>query len=430
MSTQIPRHVSAGNLIYRSESVPIFNRSAGLYLYDNQGRRYLDFEAANGTVPFGYDASLLSEALQRAASMPGLPSFCESELRLSVLDKLERLFSDGVDRGRVDLDLGGAQGMETALRIVAANKGPGTILVFEGAFHGRSGITSMLSSSPRYRELLTAWGLDVVRIPPPGVIRRETTRRGFMAADEMFGELTGVGGAQHARGVVAFIFEPILNVGGMVEPDALLLRQYVAAARGEGALIIADEVFTGMHRVGPRWGHQRSGVDPDIVVTGKGLTNGIAPASVIWSRGDLASAENYPPGSHSSTFVGIPTTLAAIDAVIDRWAAWSQVEVDVAALEAALIGLVSDLRDEFPKLVEGGRVYGGSAGLQLFGPIAHKIRNFAMGGHADRALVVASTGIMADVINIHPPLIATSDSVDEAKLALRDAFAKYALEAN
>ncbi|WP_411139196.1 hypothetical protein [Streptomyces sp. C10] len=82
--------------------------------------------------------------------------------------RLERLFGESIGApGRVELDLGGAQGMETALRIAFSAVGPGTVPVFEGAFHGRSGVTSMLSSSPRYRELLAAWGLEVVRLPVP-----------------------------------------------------------------------------------------------------------------------------------------------------------------------------------------------------------------------------------------------------------------------
>ncbi|OUC75557.1 aminotransferase class III-fold pyridoxal phosphate-dependent enzyme, partial [Streptomyces swartbergensis] len=165
---RIPSYAGAGNLVYREPDVPRFVSGSGSWLTAHDGRRYLDAEAANGTIAFGYDSTLLQEAMRRCEQLPALPSFAESELRLKVLSRLEPLVSAVLGTpGRVELDLGGAQAMETALRIAFAANGPGTIVVFEGAFHGRSGVTSMLSSSPRYRELLAAWGLEVVRLPSP-----------------------------------------------------------------------------------------------------------------------------------------------------------------------------------------------------------------------------------------------------------------------
>ncbi|MDM8085103.1 aminotransferase class III-fold pyridoxal phosphate-dependent enzyme [Cellulomonas cellasea] len=402
----IPRHVSTGNLIYRSDVVPVFERSQGLRIYDTRGRPYLDAEAANGTLAFGYDSELMADAARRIAGMPALPSFCESTQRLDVLERLERLFSEvtGV-AGRVDLDLGGAQAMETALRIVAANKGPGTILVFQGAFHGRSGVTSMLSSSPRYRELLAAWGLEVVRLPIPG---SGSYREG---SADIFGEITGVGGRASGRRAVAMIFEPVLNVAGMIEPSHRELRAYVDAARREGALVIADEIFTGMHRTGPRWGFMRSGVAPDIVVTSKGLTNGSAAASVVWSRDDLAGPEAYKPGSHSSTYVGIPSTLGVIDAVLDRWEAWRDPESVVATIELGLTDVLKELLRRNGDVVAGFEVFGAAAGVRLNGDWAGQVRASALTIDPDEGLVLASTGIAPDVLNIHPPLIIEQEDV-------------------
>ncbi|WP_411139197.1 aminotransferase class III-fold pyridoxal phosphate-dependent enzyme [Streptomyces sp. C10] len=97
----------------------------------------------------------------------------------------------------------------------------------------------------------------------------------------------------------AFIFESVQNVGGMVEPDPALLRAAVDHARANGAMVIAAEIFTGMHRSGPHWGFQRSGITPDVVVASKALTNGAAALSAVWARERLVAPQTYRPGSHS-----------------------------------------------------------------------------------------------------------------------------------
>ncbi|GAA2234128.1 MULTISPECIES: aminotransferase class III-fold pyridoxal phosphate-dependent enzyme [Kitasatospora] len=416
----VPSFAGAGNLIYREPSVPRFVAGSGCYLTADDGRRYLDAEAANGTVAWGYDRDLLHEALVRCMELPALPSFCESTVRLRVLERLERLVSEVVGTpGRVELDLGGAQAMETALRIAFSNNGPGTVVVFEGAFHGRSGVTSMLSSSPRYRELLAAWGLEVVRLPSPDSLRcphadeNGTCPPGCVEAVSRWGsELTGVGGRDFGRKVSAFIFEPVQNVGGMVEPDHALLRAAVDHARRQGALVIADEIFTGMHRVGPRWGFQRSGVVPDIVVTSKGLTNGGAALSMVWAREPLAHPSRYRPGSHSSTYIGIPHALAVVDTVLDRWQAWTEVDADIDRLEREMDVRLRELAARHPALVRRVDAMGGTARIVLTGPHAARLRHHCRSVHPDVGVLVATTGMAPDVINLHPPLVIGPSDLD------------------
>lgn len=417
----VPDRVGAGNLIYRTKQVPRFVRAEGCHLVAADERRYLDVEAANGTVAFGYDSTILQDALAHCRDLPALPSFCESELRLEVIGRLEELFSTITGQpGRVELDLGGAQGMETALRIAFNAAGPGTVVVFEGAFHGRSGITSMLSSSPRYRELLAAWGVEVVRLPTPDCSRcphaapdQAGCSPGCVTAVARWGsELTGVGGPGFRRKVSALVFEAVQNVGGMVEPDPVLLRAAVDHARRNGALVIADEIFTGMHRTGPRWGFERAGVTPDIVVASKALTNGAAALSAIWAREPLAAPTSYRPGSHSSTYIGIPHSLGVVRAVLDRWERWREPEQDVHALARRIEHRVDQLQTAHPGLIRGHAVFGGAARLVLVGNHAADLRRLCLTADPGIGLVVASTGMAPDVINIHPPLVITDEDLD------------------
>ncbi|WP_328485578.1 aminotransferase class III-fold pyridoxal phosphate-dependent enzyme [Streptomyces zaomyceticus] len=421
MTTAIPPFAGAGNLIYRADRVPRFVRAEGSYLESADGRRYLDAEAANGTVAWGYDKRILHDALAHCENLPALPSFCESDLRLDVLQRLERLFGEATGApGRVELDLGGAQGMETALRIAFSAVGPGTVVVFEGAFHGRSGVTGMLSCSPRYRELLAAWGLEVVRLPSPDCGRcphapapDTACGKGCVAAATNWGsELSGVGGAGFARKVSAFVFESVQNVGGMCEPDPTLLRAAVDHARRNGAVVIADEIFTGMHRTGPRWGFQRSGVTPDVVVASKALTNGAAALSAVWARDPLAAPGTYRPGSHSSTYIGIPHALGVTRAVLDRWDAWADPTTDMELLAGLLTSRLKQLQTAHPDLVSGHQAFGAAARLVLTGDHAPELRSLCLTADPDVGLVVASTGMAPDVINIHPPLVVEERDLD------------------
>lgn len=418
--TRVPSFAGAGNLVYREPEVPRFVSASGCWLTAADGRVYLDAEAANGTVAWGYDGDLMREALRRCERLPALPSFCESELRLKVLARLEGLVSEVLGTpGRVELDLGGAQAMETALRIAFAANGPGTVVVFEGAFHGRSGVTSMLSSSPRYRELLAAWGLEVVRLPSPDCRQCPHApadggcAAGCRAAVSRWGsELTGVGGRDFRRKVSAFVFESVQNVGGMVEPDHALLRSAVDHARQQGALVIADEIFTGMHRVGPRWGFERAGVTPDIVVTSKGLTNGGAALSMVWTREPLARPDRYRPGSHSSTYIGIPSALAVVDTVLDRWERWTTVTEDIARLEEAMRSRLASVAARHPELVDRVDAMGGTARIVLRGPHAARMRQLFRSAHPAAGVLVATTGMADNVINVHPPLVVKETELD------------------
>jgi 4-aminobutyrate aminotransferase-like enzyme len=418
MIAQVPPYAGAGTLIYRAATVPRYVGADGCFLSDSAGRRYLDAEAANGTLPFGYRPDILTSALARCASLPALPSFCESELRLRVLRRLEAGFAAefGIP-GRVELDLGGAQGMETALRIAFSANGPGPVMVFDGGYHGRSAATSMLSSSWRYRDLLGAPGLDVARLPSPdcaGCAFRPAgggCHDGCVAAVSSWGGgASPYGGAGARRPVAALIIEAMQNVGGMVLPDSGLLRAAVEHARAQGALVIADEIFTGMHRIGPRWGVTRHGIVPDIVVASKGLTNGAAAVSVVWAREPLAAPDRYPPGSHSATYIGIPHALAVVDAVLDLWDGWSDVRGDVDALERALGRAVTGLAARHPDLVAAVGVCGATVRVVLAGPWAPRLRELCATS-ADTGLLVAATGMSPTVINIHPPLVFGADEV-------------------
>jgi 4-aminobutyrate aminotransferase-like enzyme len=426
----IPDGVGVGDLVYRTPPNVRFVRAEGVRLWDSTGRPFLDAEAANGAVSFGFDSGLLAEAASRTAGLPGLPSFCESEQRVAVLQRLNRRFEAAVGRpGRVSVELGGAQGIEMAMRIVAANRGGGPVMVFEGGYHGRSPFTAHLSASNRYRANQPWPGPSVIRLPypdcascphrsGPGCSTGCTEAITRLGTNDVF----GVPGPEAAQGVSALVIEALLNVGGCVLPDSDHLRAVVAHARSLGALIVVDEIFTGLHRLGPEWGHQLHGIEPDIVVASKALTNGITPLSCVWAREPLADPDVFGPGNHSSTFAGNPFAMSVVDTVLDRWDAWIDPVADLATYAQLLRALLGRLGET--GLVARSSVVGGLARIELHTPSAIRVRAAATADNGRPGLLLASTGMAPHVLAMHPPLNATeaelTEMVDLLAAALED----------
>src|SRR5439155_18626657 len=141
-------------------------------------------------------------------------------------------------------------------------------------------------------------------------------------------------------------------------------------------LIIADEVFTGFHRTGRKWGFSHYDFVPDIVVISKALTNGLAPLSCVWAREPLSAPENFPPGTHSVTFANQPLGLAIADAVLDRFDRWSDLQADLARLERDLAAALVTVAAR-AQLVQRTSVQGDTARMRLAAPIAAAVSEAA-----------------------------------------------------
>jgi 4-aminobutyrate aminotransferase-like enzyme len=412
MTQGLPGFLGAGDFTYRGDFVPRFVAGEGSRLTDVDGRVYVDAEAANGTVSLGYDRTLLEEAARSAMSMPALPSFCESELRLKVADRLASEVSRAVGvPGRVSFEVGGAQGIELAMKIVATNRGSGAVATLQGAYHGRSPYTGNLSASSRYRRPLPVSTGEVVRLPCPDCEQCPFGLTPDLCEEACISYLRSLKADQSGvpDDVSALILEPVLNVGGMAIPRTAYLEAAIAQFRSAGALVVVDEIFTGFHRVGPRFGFELHGIKPDIVVLSKALTNGAAGLSVVWAREPLLDPDHFPPGTHSSTFSGTPLMLSVVDAVLDRFADRSAWASRISELEQSLKAIVEEAAEAVPSIVASTRAQGGVARLRLRKAAAWDIRNAALepprsGSGKPAGVLLASTGMSPDVVALHPPL--------------------------
>jgi 4-aminobutyrate aminotransferase-like enzyme len=314
------------------------------------------------------------------------------------------------------------------MKIVAANKGWGPIVTLQGSYHGRSPFSATLSASPRYRKPIQVQSTEVLRLPFPercdhGV--EEEAQNAWEDACITFLERSlGERGGIDPGELSAFVLEPVLNVSGMAVPSTGFLQSAVAMCREAGALIVVDEVFTGFHRVGPRYGFQLHDIEPDIVVLSKALTNGVAGFSAVWAREPLLAEERFPPGTHSSTMAGAPITLAVAEEVIDRLSDWTAWRERSDAICDQMKDIVEEAVQRFPDVVASGYATGAVARIKLRENIAWRVRQAALlpGSEARPGLLLASTGMASDVVSLHPPLTICQEDLAVVRDGVADAL--------
>ncbi len=304
---------SYGDTVHYAERPKIFERCEGSYLYDMMGKPYLDLQMWYSAVNLGYANSRVNEALKR--QIDKLPQLACQYLHREKIELAERIVESvkkgfGL-KGRVHFNVGGSQAVEDALKLVRKNTGRSRMFAFEGGYHGRTLAASAITSSYRYREAYGEFGDRAEFIPFPYVFRSPFPRDPQAAEDHFIREFerkfeheyTGTWNPKTKRAEFgAFFIEAIQGTGGYIIPPKNYFKRLAKICRDHGILVVDDEIQMGFFRTGKMWALEHFDVQPDILVFGKALTNGLNPISGIWAREDLISPEKFGPGSTHSTF--------------------------------------------------------------------------------------------------------------------------------
>jgi acetylornithine/N-succinyldiaminopimelate aminotransferase len=369
----------------------VLERGRGCELWDVDGKRYLDLSSGVAVCSVGHAHPRYVRAVSEQVATLGHVSNwfynarnIEAAERLAALAGLERVFfcNSGCEANEAMLKLARhhffALGQPERVRIIA----------FENAFHGRTLGALSMTGTPKYREGFGPLG-PVSHVP--------------------YGDLEAV---RRALGpdVAGVIVEPIQGEGGVEPAPAGFLRGLREACDASGALLLLDEVQTGIGRLGAWFGYQAAGIVPDAVAVAKGLGGGF-PVGAMLTRESYAGA--LPPGTHGSTFGGNPLGAAAILSVISIIEEEGLLPAVAKKGERLAAGLAAIVR-EFPQRCELRRGAGLLQGLVLRpGSQARDAvaRAFEMGyliiGAGDRVLRFA------------PPLVITEQQIDEAIDATR-----------
>ncbi len=241
----------------------VFTRAQGLCLWDVEGRTYTDFLAGFGTNSLGHNPTQLTSALCDLLDKD-LPHVLHVGPQ-SWAAKLGAAFAEHSHLPIALLSLSGGEAVEAALKLARAATGKKTLVYCSGGFHGTGfGNLSVLGHA-RWQKPFQPLVPNCLAVP--------------------YGDLDALRSVLRQRDVAAFVVEPIQGEAGVIVPSDSYLREAQIACRAHGSLFVVDEVQTGMGRTGTLFAYQQvEGLDPDMVVLGKGLGGGLLPVSATLVR--------------------------------------------------------------------------------------------------------------------------------------------------
>lgn len=352
-------------------------RGEGCWVWDADGNRYLDLLGGLAVNSLGHAHPLVVGAVTAQLTTLGhVSNFFATAPQVALAERLLDLLGAGTD-GRVFFTNSGTEAVEAAVKI-ARRTGRPKIVAALGSFHGRTMGALSVTGQPAKQEPFAPLLPGVEFVPYGDVAALETAIDGDTAA---------------------LFVEPIQGEAGVVVPP----EGYLAAAREitsrHGALLMLDEVQTGIGRTGAWFAHTRHGVRPDVVTLAKGLGAGF-PIGACIGFGEAASL--LGPGSHGTTFGGNPVACAAGLAVLHV------IERDELLANVSTVGerLRSGVLDLGHPLVTGVRGEGLLLAVTLSEPIAAVIAAALL----DAGFVV--NDVAPDAIRLAPPLVLTADEAD------------------
>jgi predicted acetylornithine/succinylornithine family transaminase len=366
----------------------MFVRGAGVKLWDNDGKEYLDFLGGLAVNGLGHCHPKVVRAVQEQAST----LMHVSNLYLTGPQaKLAHKLAEISDFERVFFCNSGAEANEAAIKIArkhgksAGGQSKHKIVTAHRSFHGRTMATVTATGQPKYQEPFAPILPGVDYVPYNDIAALEA------AVD---------------KDVCAVMLEPIQGEGGVYPATNEYLQAARAVCDKHGALLIFDEVQTGMGRTGKWWAYQQSGVIPDIMTLAKALGGGV-PIGACLARGTAAST--LVPGDHGSTFAGNPLAASAANAVIEA------IEDEHLVANAHAMGayLVHRLNEAIGPKVKEIRGQGLMIGVELAEPNARKMQSEALA----RGLVLNAIG--DSILRLLPPLIVSKADIDQAVEILR-----------
>ena len=347
----------------------------GVEVWDEDGKRYLDFLGGIATNILGHAHPVVVKAVSKQIeTLSHVSNLYIHNPGLELAEKLQDLTNDPT--ARIFFCNSGAEANEAAIKISRLT-GRTQIIAAVGGFHGRTSGALSVTGQASKREIFEPL-LPKVKFVPYGdlwAIRKAISRRTALV-----------------------LLEPIQGENGVVVPPDGYLREIRSLCDKYGALLAIDAVQTGMGRTGDWFGYEREGIQPDIITLAKGLGGGL-PLGAMITLGDRVPA--FKPGEHGSTFGGNPMSCASANAVIDfivKKDILEKVAIDGEFLKMQ-IGAIPG--------VSGVRGRGLLLGILLDSPVASDVASKAM----QRGLLVNAPG--KNVIRIAPALTVSKKELRE-----------------
>ncbi len=403
---------------YRYSDI-LVERGEGAVLFDQNGRRYLDFTSGIGVTNTGHCHPRVVQAIQEQAAslIHGQANIVMHRPMLELVSELRAIVPASIDS--FFFSNSGAEAVEGAVKLARQATGRPNLIVFQGGFHGRTvGTMSLTTSRTIYRAHYQPLMAGVFVAPFPYAYRygwdaEETSR---WCLDELAYILQTQTAPEETA---AFLVEPVLGEGGYVVPPKSFLRGLRELADRHGILLICDEVQTGFGRTGHWFACDHFEVRPDIIAAAKGLASGM-PLSAVMASMELMS--RWPPGSHGGTYGGNAVCAAAAVATI-RTIRDEELLANGRRGGAQLMAGLGQLQEEFEAI---GDVRGLGAMIGMEFSVrrrpATQLAKAVVAEAMQRGLLLLTCGPWDNTIRLIPPLVMTEAQASEALQILADSL--------
>jgi 4-aminobutyrate aminotransferase-like enzyme len=412
------RFVESRNVTYLSEAFPVFWEEArGANVRDVDGNVYVDFTGAFGVSLAGHAHPRVQRALveQSKRLIHGMGDVHPPALKVELLERLGGLAP--WEETRTVLGSSGSEAMEVALKTAQLSTGRSGIIAFEGAYHGLTLGSLAVTARPDFREPFRArvhQGVAFAPYPQTG----EEAEAALTHVELLLSEGVPVGGGGPSgslrQPVAAVVVEPVQGRAGVRIPAPGFLSGLAERTRAAGALLVFDEIFTGLGRTGVVFEYEREGILSDLVCIGKALGGGLPLSACLGPREVMdAWPESGGEALHTSTFLGHPLSCATALAFLDVLEEEDLIATSLALGERIVSRLSADLSTLHGVKAVRGR------GLLIGIEMSSRDDGLAAGGGSRVAeaalkngLLVLPAGGQAEVVELAPPAVSSDAQVD------------------
>ncbi len=362
----------------------VFEKGEGVYLYDTDGKRYLDFMAGIGVHAFGHSNYALSDALKE--QLDKLIHISNLYYSVPLIEAAKKV-TKAARMDRVFFTNSGAEAIEgaikAALKYAYIKKGTANseIIAMENSFHGRTLGALSVTGNEKYRAPFTAFC---------GMVKYA-----------QFNDLESVKALLNDR-TCAIILEPVQGEGGIYPADSKFLKELKQICEERDILLIFDEIQCGMGRCGEMFAWQKYGIKPDIMTAAKALGGGMPVGAFLMTK--RVAEKTLVAGDHGSTYGGNPFVTTAVSKVFDIFEE-EEIIRHVNDITPYLEEKLQHLTEQFD-CIETHRGMGLMQGIVFNKPVG-EIVNRAI----EKGLLVITAG--PNIIRLVPPLIITRENIDD-----------------
>ncbi|MGC3875383.1 4-aminobutyrate--2-oxoglutarate transaminase [Halomonas sp. GXIMD04776] len=383
-------------------------RAENAELWDEDGRRWIDFAGGIGVLNLGHRHPRIVKAVQDQLErvMHSCSAVISYAPYIQLCQKLcEKAPVKGPERKAMLVNTG-AEALENAVKIARAATGRSGVITFDGAFHGRTMLTlAMTGKVLPYKNDFGPMPGDVYRAPYPNPLHGISDEMALTALEKLF--KTDI----PAHRVAAIVIEPVQGEGGFYIASPSYLQALRELCDSHGILLIIDEVQSGFARTGKLFALEHSGIEADMLTTAKSLANGM-PLSAVVGTAEVMDASG--PGSLGGTYSGNPLSCAAALAVLDTIE-----EENILARSTQMGRLLAERFTVWEQRFEGvsnSRNLGAMAAFELLdangmpdAPLAQALCSKAR----EQGLILLSCGFYSNTIRVLVPITAPSDVLEE-----------------